>query len=181
MAEIPPKREPQEVSIDGGEESKASALQVVHNPNHWGLREESGSPAMEDKQPQSLALQASPLVAQTSERRTVNTLCYPRKVESPTDRCPREWDATDLSSGESQLLRRHPEFRALQSQIAQLRAENAELRRQLRERGMEQVPAPAELKWLIYFRAPAAKAQVLAVVREGLGALLAKDPSFRAR
>ena len=46
---------------------------------------------------------------------------------------------------------------------------------------MEQVPAPAELKWLIYFRAPAAKAQVLAVVREGLGALLAKDPSFRAR
>ena len=117
---------------------------------------------MEDKQPQSLAQQASPLVAQELRAATLSL-------------------ATDLSSGESQLLRRHPEFRALQSQIAQLRAENAELRRQLRERGMEQVPAPAELKWLIYFRAPAAKAQVLAVVREGLGALLAKDPSFRAR
>ena len=38
---------------------------------------------------------------------------------------------------------------------------------------------PAELKWLIYFRAPASKAQVLAVVRAGLEALLAKDPSFR--
>ena len=105
---------------------------------------------MEDKQPQSLAQQASPLVA-------------------------------DLSSGESQLLRRYPEFRALQSQIAQLRVENAELRRQLRERGMEQVPAPAELKWLIYFRAPAAKAQVLAVVREGLIALFARDSSFCGR
>ena len=40
---------------------------------------------------------------------------------------------------------------------------------------------PAELKWLIYFRAPATKAQVLAVVREGLVLLFAKDPSFRRR
>ncbi len=40
---------------------------------------------------------------------------------------------------------------------------------------------PTELKWLIYFRAPASKAQVLAIVREGLAALLAKDPSFRTR
>ena len=40
---------------------------------------------------------------------------------------------------------------------------------------------PAELKWLIYFRAPATKAQVLAVVREGLVLLFAKDPSFRGR
>ena len=45
---------------------------------------------------------------------------------------------------------------------------------------------PNELKWLIYFRAPASqeqgrvmKAQVLAVVRAGLEALFAKDPSFR--
>ena len=62
---------------------------------------------------------------------------------------------------------------------------------------------PTELKWLIYFRAPASsasrvvhdsvlhsgvcgqdrvlKAQVLAIVREGLVALFAKDPSFRTR
>ena len=40
---------------------------------------------------------------------------------------------------------------------------------------------PTELKWLIYFRAPATKAQVLAVVRAGLVALFAKDPSFRRR
>ena len=40
---------------------------------------------------------------------------------------------------------------------------------------------PAELKYLIYFRAPATKAQVLAIVREGLAALFAKDPLFRAR
>ncbi len=40
---------------------------------------------------------------------------------------------------------------------------------------------PTELKWLIYFRAPALKAQVLAIVREGLVALFAKDPSFRTR
>ena len=38
-----------------------------------------------------------------------------------------------------------------------------------------------ELKWLIYFRAPASKAQVLAIVREGLVALLAKDLSFGTR
>ena len=40
---------------------------------------------------------------------------------------------------------------------------------------------PAELKYLMYFRAPATKAQVLAIVREGLAALFAKDPLFRAR
>ena len=40
---------------------------------------------------------------------------------------------------------------------------------------------PAELRWLIYFRAPATKAQVLAVVRAGLVLLFAKDPSFRGR
>jgi len=105
---------------------------------------------MEDKQPQSLVLQESPLVA-------------------------------DLSSGESQLLRKYPEFRALQSQIAHLRVENAELRRQLRDHGIEQIPEPAELKWLIYFRAPASKAQVLSVVREGLIALFARDSSFCGR
>ena len=79
------------------------------------------------------------------------------------------------------LLRRYPEFRALQAQLAHLQIENEELRRQLgRERRGDQ-RMPAELKWLIYFRAPASKAQVLAVVREGLVALFAKDPSFRTR
>ena len=122
----------------GAEESKSPALQAAHDP------------AMEDKQPQSLVLQESPLIA-------------------------------DLNSGESQLLRRYREFRELQSQIAHLRVENEELRRQLRDHGIEQVPEPAELKWLIYFRAPASKAQVLAVVREGLAALFAREPSFRGR
>ena len=40
---------------------------------------------------------------------------------------------------------------------------------------------PNELKYLLYFRAPATKAHVLAIVREGLVALFAKDPLFRAR
>ena len=40
---------------------------------------------------------------------------------------------------------------------------------------------PTELKYLMYFRAPARKAQVLAIVREGLIALFAKDPLFCAR
>jgi len=38
-----------------------------------------------------------------------------------------------------------------------------------------------ELKWLIYFRAPASKAQVLAIVRDGLALLFDKDPLFRGR
>ena len=67
-----------------------------------------------------------------------------------------------------------------------MRIENEGLRRQLaRERRGDQ-RMPTELKWLIYFRAPASqgqdrvlKAQVLAVVRVGLEALFAKDPSFR--
>ena len=76
-------------------------------------------------------------------------------------------------------LRRYPEFRTLQSQLSHLRIENEELKRQLgRERRGDQ-RMPTELKWLIYFRAPASKAQVLAVVRVGLEALFAKDPSFR--
>ena len=87
-----------------------------------------------------------------------------------------------LLADRSALLARYPEFRALQSQVAHLRIENEELRRQLNRlirRGDQ--PAPAELKWLLYFREPAMKAQVLAVVREGLVALFAKDPSFRGR
>ncbi len=76
---------------------------------------------------------------------------------------------------------RHPEFRALQSQLAHLRLENEELRRQLDHLRRGDQCMPAELKWLIYFRAPATKAQVLAVVREGLVLLFAKDPSFRRR
>ena len=55
--------EPQEQRIDDVEESKAAALQVVHQPDHWNSREASGSPAMEDKQPQSLVLEESPFLA----------------------------------------------------------------------------------------------------------------------
>ena len=79
------------------------------------------------------------------------------------------------------LLRRYPEFRALQSQLAHLRIENEELRRQLDRERRGDPRMPAELKWLIYFRAPASKAQVLSIVREGLTALFAKEPSFRGR
>ena len=53
------KHEPQEVRIDDAEESKSSGLQVIHGPIYWkssafqgtheSEREESGSPAMEDK------------------------------------------------------------------------------------------------------------------------------------
>ncbi len=78
-------------------------------------------------------------------------------------------------------MRRYPEFRALQSQLAHLRVENEGLRRQLdrENRGVQRMPN--ELKWLLYFRAPASKEQVLAVVRSGLAVLFAKDPSFRGR
>ncbi len=50
------------------------------------------------------------------------------------------------------------DIRALQSQLARLRIENEGLRLQLdRERRGDQ-RMPTELKWLIYFRAPASKA-----------------------
>ena len=51
----------------------------------------------------------------------------------------------------------------------------------LRNGVIEPVHGPAELKWLIYFRGHDRflRAQVLAIVREGLEALLAKDPAFR--
>ena len=57
--EILAKHEPQELRIDDTEESKSSALQVIHDRTCWNSsafqgtheseREESGSPAMEDK------------------------------------------------------------------------------------------------------------------------------------
>ena len=77
------------------------------------------------------------------------------------------------------LLRRHAEVRALQSQLAHLRIENEGLRRQLDNEGRRVQRMPNELKWLLYFRAPISKAQVLGIVRSGLAALFAKDPSFR--
>ena len=70
-----------------------------------------------------------------------------------------------LLSDQSVLLRRYPEFRALQSQLSHLRIENEGLRRQLDCESRRDQRIPAELKWLIYFRAPASKAQVLAIVR----------------
>ena len=48
------KHEPQELRIDDAEESKSSVLQVI---------QDSGSPAMEDKQPQSLVLEDPPRLA----------------------------------------------------------------------------------------------------------------------
>lgn len=79
----------------------------------------------------------------------------------------------------------HSDIRVLLSQLSLLRIENEGLRHQL-DRDRDQ-RMPAELKWLIYFRVPAqeearaSKKRVLAIVREGLVALLAKDPSFRTR
>jgi len=90
-------------------------------------------------------------------------------------------DRRALLAERSALLARYPEFRALQSQAAHLRIENAELRRQVNRNRRGDQPAPTELKWLLYFRAPAMKAHVLAVVREGLVRLFAKDPLFRGR
>jgi len=58
------KYEPQEVSIADAEESKSSVLQVIRDP--LNSREQSGSPAMEDKQPQSLVLEEPPLLADLS-------------------------------------------------------------------------------------------------------------------
>ena len=69
----------------------------------------------------------------------------------------------------------------MQSQVAHLRVVNEELQRQLglEVRGDQRMPA--ELRWLIYFRAPATKVQVLPIVRAGLAALFAKDPLFQGR
>ena len=69
----------------------------------------------------------------------------------------------------------------MQSQVARLRVVNEELQRQLglEVRGDQRMPA--ELRWLIYFRAPATKVQVLPIVRDGLAALFAKDPLFQGR
>ena len=52
--------EPQERTTDEVEESKA------HKPDHWNSRAASLSPAMEDKQPQSMILQESPFLADQS-------------------------------------------------------------------------------------------------------------------
>ena len=146
------KHEPQELRLDDAEESKSTRSQV-------------SSPAMAGREPQSLVMQEPPLLADAS-------MHSPDLVLAPERRM---------------LLRRDPQFRALQSQVARLQIENEELRRQLgRERRGDQC-MPAELKWLIYFRAPAEgqardlKARVLAIVREGLVTLFAKDPSFRTR
>ena len=100
-------------------------------------------------------------------------------VEAITDKQPQSLVLQEPPhlSDQSVLLRRHPEFRALLSQLSHLRIENEELRRQLDSHGIQRMPN--ELKWLIYFRAPASNAQVLAIVRSGLAALFAKDPSFR--
>ena len=108
--------------------------------------------AITDKQPQSLVLQEPPHLSDQS-------VLPPKGVLQ--------------ESG----MRRHPEFRALQSQLAHLRIENEGLRRQLDSHGVQRMPN--ELKWLLYFRAPVSKAQVLAIVRSGLTALFAKNPSFR--
>ena len=84
---------------------------------------------------------------------------------------------SDQSQDRIQLLRRYPEFRALQSQNAHLRLENEELRKHILDLERR---VHAELKWLIYFREPASKAQVQAIVCEGLAALFAKEPMFRS-
>ena len=86
MALVTDKKEPQELSLADAEESKSSVEQWT------GM----SSPAVADRQPQSLVLQEPPHL-----------------------------------SDQSVLLRRHPEFRALQSQNAHLRIENEGLRRQL--------------------------------------------------
>ena len=66
-------------------------------------------------------------------------------------------------------------IRALDQQIAHLQLENEALRAQ-------QLPrAPSELRWLVYFRAPATKEQVLSFVRDGLAAVFAQDPLFQGR
>ena len=166
------KPEPQELRLDDAEESKSSTEQWTDT-------------SMVDKQPQSLIMQESPLISRQSPDESPHsaTSCLPAGGRASPER--------------RMLLCRYPEFRALQSQLAHLRIENEELRRQLgRERRGDQ-RMPNELKWLIYFRAPAShrqvsprvgreqdrvlKAQVLAVVRVGLEALFEKDPSFRGR
>ena len=151
MVETLIKHEPQEVDAD---KDQSSAFQETHCS-----AEESKSPtaAVDNSH-------ASEACAGTQPQSLV-------MQESP------------LLADRSAALARYPEFRALQSQAAHLRIENAELRRQVNRnrRGDGDEPAPAELKWLIYFRAPAMKAQVLAVVREGLAWLFAQDPLFRGR
>ena len=102
-------------------------------------------------------------------------------VEAITDKQPQSLVLQEPPhlSDQSVLLHRHAEFRALRSQLAHLRIENEGLRRQLDNEGRRVQRMPNELKWLLYFRAPISKAQVLAIVRSGLAALFAKDPSFR--
>ena len=50
------------------------------------------------------------------------------------------------------------QVRALQSHLAHLQIEDEGLRRQIDRERREGQRLPAELKWLIYFRAPASKA-----------------------
>ena len=72
---------------------------------------------------------------------------------------------TDVSMVDKQpqslILHESPlqeQVRALQSHLAHLQIENEGLRRQIDRERREGQRLPAELKWLIYFRAPASKA-----------------------
>ena len=112
------------------------------------------SPTVADKQPQSLIMQQSPHAGATcSHQLRCRSDLSDQSTHFPAS--PERWT----------LLRRYPEFRALQSQLSHLRIENEGLRRQLDCESRRDQRIPAELKWLIYFRAPASKAQVLAIVR----------------
>jgi len=72
---------------------------------------------------------------------------------------------TDVSMVDKQpqslILHESPlqeQVRALQSHLAHLQIENEGLRRLIDRERREGQRLPAELKWLIYFRAPASKA-----------------------
>ena len=115
------KHEPQEMRLTDIEESKSSAEQWTDA----SMADEQWTDAsMADKQPQSLIMQQSPHAGATcSHQLRCRSDLSDQSTHFPAS--PERWT----------LLRRYPEFRALQSQLSHLRIENEGLRRQLdRER-----------------------------------------------
>ena len=156
MVQIQNGGQPQQIQaqpqeLSTEEESKSAIIDP-------GLDEEAGGHGV-DKQPQSFA-------------------CEPGEFSFSQDR--------DTSRERAQR-----EIRHLRGENDDMRRERDDLRRRLGQmelalaalrREQEDIRVPvAELRWLLYFRAPTARQQVMAVVSAGLAALFARDPSFRGR
>ena len=170
--------------------------------------QDSGQPQQIQAQPQDLTAHRIPMLDHSQELRVppcssaVGTIVhdYVPEEESksalidpgPDEGAGKQPQSFAAAPGEFSFSRDRDDSRErAQREIQRLDSENAGLRRQLgqmrlalegmrREREDIRVPV-AELKWLLYFKEPISRQQVMSIVSAGLAALFARDPSFRGR